>query len=150
MSFPFTPQTFPQEIRAVVDQRIASQWVDPDGNALTPIAWEGVVFEPPTDSSWLKVNLLFGDSFSSTYSGDGNGTNLNVGVIQLQVYAPKGNGPALLDALIGKARSIFSRYSGNGLICQASGELFAGSDGGWLYRTVRTIFYSHEQIGVSA
>ena len=143
---PFTPQSYEAAITALIEARIESEWIDGDSDPLTVIAWPLVEFEPPTNAAWLKVDILFGDSFARTVSGNNEGVNSNVGVIQLSVFAPKGQGAGALNTLTGKARDIFSRHTGGGLICQASGTGFQGIDGAWAYRTIRTNFQAYELV----
>lgn len=142
-----TPTTYRRDIRAIIEQRIAAQWVDEDDRALTRIAWPMTKLTPTPNGreSWLKVDVLFGSSFHSTVDGNQRGTNRNVGVIQLQVFVPNdGSGSALLDTMAGRAREIFSDYSGDGLLCQASGDFFAGIDDAWAFATIRTDFSAYE------
>lgn len=143
---PYTPEQYIADITALIEARIETQWVDDDDDPLTVIAWPLVEFEPPINAAWLKVDILFGDSFARTVSGNNTGVNNNVGVIQLQVFAPKGKAAGALNTLTGKARKIFSRHSGGGLICQASGIALQGVNGAWAFRTIRTNFSAYELV----
>lgn len=141
-----TPANYYSTVRAAVEQRVEAQWVDGNAAALTVISWPDVQFTPPSNAAWLKVSILFGDSFPTTICGNGSGLNKNVGSIQLQVYVPKGRGTgAQLDTLAGTMRGIFSRFSGSGLLCGASRDANDPvTPGAWLTKTITTPFEVQE------
>lgn len=145
-----TPANYYSTVRAAVESRVAAQWVDGGGQPPSVISWPDVPFTVPTNAAWLKVSILFGDSFPTTICGNGSGLNRNVGSIQLQVYVPKGRGTgAQLDTLAGTARGIFSRFSGSGLLCGATRDANDPvTSGAWLVKTVTTPFEVQEYVTI--
>ena len=140
-----TPNNYRSEIRRIIEKRVKALWVDTGNVPLTTIAWQDVPFVPPTNVAWLKVNILFGDSTELTIGQVG--LNKNYGSLQLQIFVPKGQGAgAQLDALAGKARTIFSRFSGNDLYCGASRAGTDFIDGAWLGTPITTSFQVQEFI----
>lgn len=135
----FTVETYPDAVRAVIEQRLMTEW-----DSATPISWPLLPYTPITNAAWLKLDILHGQSREMTLGVD-TALNLNVGSIQLQIYAPKGEGAgAQLNALTGRARKIFSRYFGNGLRCGASSLKPQMFDNSWLVATITTPFDAYE------
>lgn len=143
-TYDFTPTNYVESLRSVIEQRIVAQWKDGSGNPLTDIAWPFGDYAPTPGTPWLKVDILYGQSTPMTM-GESRGLNLNVGSIQLQVYAPKGKGAGdVLNSLTGSARAIFSRYFGSGLRCGASSLLPPQFNNAWAIATVTTPFEAFE------
>lgn len=121
MPIDITPENYISVILPIIQNRLKAIWIDDEDVILTPIAWpDDRTFVKPNDSAWLELNVLWGDSFSRAFAGDG-GLNLNVGVISLKLFAPRGQGMGAIQDLIGTARTAFSNYFGSGLKCEASG-----------------------------
>lgn len=91
-----------------IETRIEDQW-----GTTTPISWPNVDFNPPSDGEWLEVSILWGDGFIDTMASTSK--NRLVGIVQLDLYGPKGDA---LDTLLTKAdtaRDILDRWTGSGV-----------------------------------
>jgi Bacteriophage related domain of unknown function len=93
----------PAAARAVIEQRIESQW-----GATTVIAWPNVPFTPPATASWLKVDFIWGQG--SVMTKGAGGLDLVTGVLQLAIFSPKDTGDGASDALAESARAMVNRF----------------------------------------
>lgn len=137
------------EAHQAIEARIAANWgftpvQYPNVTGLVDGAEGAMLAEPPTDSPWLKVDVIYGDSFLNINAGGECGMNRNTGVIQLKVYMPRGKGMAKINELKGWARKIFSGFVGNGLHCAATSAGPDLTEAGWLVGVVRTPFEFYE------
>lgn len=137
------------EAHQAIEARIAANWgftpvQYPNVTGLVDGAEGAMLKEPPTNNPWMKVDVLYGDSFLASIAGGESGLTRNTGVIQLKIYAPKGDGMVRINELKGWARRIFSRFVGNGLACRASSAGPDLTEAGWLVGVVRTPFEFYE------
>lgn len=101
--------------RAIL-QRIETAWA-----ARTPVAWPNVEFTPPDPSApenaesavWLQVSILWGDGAPGTMGAGGQ--NDVVGVLQFNIFAPKGRGGAALTTHADAARDVANRLEVGGV-----------------------------------
>ena len=100
-------------------------------------------YAPTPGTPWLKVDILYGQSTPMTM-GESEGLNLNVGSIQLQVYARKVKARVMFSIRLLAVRAIFSRYFGSGLRCGASSLLPPQFNNAWAIATVTTPFEAFE------
>jgi len=138
--------------RAAIEMRLRAQWVN-GGQLLTPIQWPntagweiqgGWSEQMPSNTPWLKVDILFGDNQPITISTPK--LNRNVGLLQLTIFIPAAEGPGEIDTLAGKAKAIFSRFFGNGLDFEAMAGPVTDQDDGQMSGVVTGTFYFYEQV----
>ncbi|MEP7340432.1 MAG: hypothetical protein ABI977_22060 [Acidobacteriota bacterium] len=138
-----------------IRRRLMAVWLDGDGALLTPIQFPAVpglvadvtgalVPRAPSGLPWLKLDLRWVESSEFTISQPA--LNKNVGIIQLAIFVPAGLGTAMIETLVGQARTVFNKFYGEGgLICKASSPGPDLKAGAWMASTVVTEFYCHEQ-----
>lgn len=138
-----------------IEARLVAQWVD--GSLYrTAIQFPGVlglvdtdkttiIATPPTNTAWLKLDVIHGDTEAATYGGT-SGSNLTVAIIQLTLFVPRQRGMAQMNELAGLARVIFNRYHANGLRCNASSFQLLPDDKGWMAGMVRTVCEYFEEV----
>jgi len=126
------------DARAAIEARIAAQWAN------TRIRWPNVHYTPPDDQSWLSVDILWGDGTVATK----NGRNVIVGVLNLNVFVPAGQGDGALAELCDDARDMINRWSGSGVRFSApSGpRLSLSADSKWRQGTVTCGFTMDEEV----
>jgi hypothetical protein len=126
------------DARATIEARIAGQWAN------SRIRWPNVHYTPPSEDSWLSVDILWGDGFLATK----NGRNTLIGVVNLNVFVPVGNGDGTLAELCDDARDMLNRWSGSGVSFDApSGPRFStGTDSKWRQGTVSCGFQVDEEV----
>jgi hypothetical protein len=124
--------------RKQIHERLESQISD------IPVSWPNTSFTPEPDVTWVKCNIVNGDSFQVTI---GSGTNAfrHIGLIVIQVFSPlnKGNGEVL--ALADSIASIFRNWCGTTVSCKAPSVKDIGPDGhGWYQVNVSIPFHRDE------
>ena len=77
------------------------------------IAWPQQDITPPDEESWLQVYVLWGDGFMETMEPTAG--NRLYGVLQLDLYGPRGIGYGALLTLADTARDMVNRWSGSGI-----------------------------------
>jgi len=103
-----------------------------------------VISAPPTNTPWLKLDIVNGDTFPATFGGP-VGLNRVIVLIQLSVFVPRNQGQQQINTLIGFAKAIFSRYQLSGLRCLESSVIDLDG-GGWLAKAARTPCEFYEEV----
>jgi hypothetical protein len=93
----------PAAARPIIEAAIASGWA-----GATTVAYSNRPFKPPATGNWLKVDFIWGNASVMT-KGTTFGLNSVVGVLQLAVFGPKGEGDGALMTLAESARAIVNR-----------------------------------------
>ncbi len=70
-----------------------------------PIAWPNVKFEPPADQRFLRAGFV--PNTANRVLIDSDGPHRHMGLLQVSVYGPKGQGEATLRALAGEVADRF-------------------------------------------
>jgi hypothetical protein len=124
--------------REAIEARIASQWAN------SRIRWPNVPYAPPNNKSWLSVSVLWGDGFIQTK----NGRNTVVGVLDLNVYVPVGQGDGTLAELCDDARDMVNRLEVSGVRFDAPSGPRLSVDAGskWRQGTISCSFSTDEEI----
>jgi len=93
--------------KAVIEPLISTAWTALGYSADT-VEWPNKFFTKPGNGPWIRVS--YPDQSTSSFSW-GGGTVLNgtIGILAIQVFAPKGAGSALLNAAADKFRATFER-----------------------------------------
>lgn len=100
--------------RQVVEPLIETAW-----NALgytdDTIGWPNATFTKPGNGPWIRVS--FSDQSTIPFNwGGATVLNTAIGVLSIQIFAPKNTGAALLNAAADKFRATFERQSfGSGI-----------------------------------
>jgi len=98
-------------IRSAIEGRIATEF------ALAPIlqvAFQNVPFTPPNNASWLQSQIVWGESanltiFTSATRGTGDGFDRRNGVLLLNIFTPRGQGPGAGFTIAQRCIDLFSR-----------------------------------------
>lgn len=93
--------------RAAVQTRFKSLWVDGNGEALTPVQYEGVAFTPPVAASWARLTLRNGDAVQASVGSPGSNLYRSPAVAFVELFSPKGQGTAPVARLGDAACDIF-------------------------------------------
>ena len=80
-----------------------------------PIEWENAGFQPPATGAWLRATFMPGEPEQVTWGF--NGIDLLVGLYQIDVFTPLGQGDILARQTADSVMAIFSR----GLVVAATG-----------------------------
>lgn len=126
-----------------IEQYVEDNW------AATPIAWEGVDFDPP-DGPWIQVTIRWGDGFIETMGGTGSGTNTVPGVLFINLFDQPGGGAGTIEGHADDIRDLFNRAEIGGVRFDAPSGPKPATDqrdeGEWLQRTVTVPFELIETI----
>lgn len=108
---------------ATIQQRFAQEW--PTLNPTVPVAYENAAASiPPENEHWLRFAIVPSAVAPSSF-GPSIRRYEAVGRIEIQVFAPRGSGTALRDALADEAAAIFRNWrSPDGAVeCKVGAEL---------------------------
>lgn len=123
--------------RKTIEARINTLWA---AGLNTTIAWENKKTDPPNTGSWIKVNIVWGDTELSTK----NGRNTTTGLVMITVFSPSNTpGTGLLHTTADAVRDMLNRIEVSGVrFGTPSGPMpGAGTDESrWLERVVSTPF----------
>lgn len=119
----------PSDTWTAIERRLASNWTD------TPIAWPGVPFTPPNNAPWIRPTPLFGAGAVATYD-----THSVTGILQVDVFAPRGRGTGAARALAETVRDLFAAQTIDGVRFGAASGPEIGPDTSWLQLIVRIPF----------
>ncbi len=100
--------------QAAIEGRLAAQWVDGQGDPLTPIAWPNVQFTPP-DGPYLEARINNQQSFPREIPARG-GTKSFPGLLTLNVYGALNQGEGSITALAQTAIDIFEDVTVSGIV----------------------------------
>lgn len=145
----FSNTTSRLDIGRIIEARFSVQWTVtgayrtavqfPSVLGLKATDTTTILSEPPTDASWIKLDIVDGDTEAVCYGGT-SGSNRADGLIQLMMFSPRQAGDATLFTLAGYANAIFDRYHANGLRCRASAIQKIDPEKGWNRAIIRTPF----------
>lgn len=116
-----------------IEARIESQWGD-----TTEVAWGNVDFQPPGNEEWLQVSVLWGETYMETMEPTAG--NRLYGLVQLDLYGPKGRGLGDMLELVDTARDILNRWEGSGVQFGASSAPVPIEDDQFARLSIRTPF----------
>ena len=103
-----------------------------------PTALDNQTFQPPTDASWARVNVIFNAGFQSSLGRTGNRRFEKRGILDVQVFVPLNSATNILDGL---CQDVLNLYEGvridrlwfiNG---RPDGSI-TQDDGGWYRQSV--------------
>mgnify|MGYP003149286864 CR=1 FL=1 len=107
--------------RTNIEGRFNSNWTT------TTIAWGNVDFDTPNDTSWVRFNILNGES---GYRGINN-LKRNTGIINIQIFVPIKTGTATLRGYADTIAGIFDGTSFNDVVCDVASIATVGTDDKW-------------------
>ena len=137
-------------IRASIEGRLATEFAT---SPAIPIAYPNVPFTPPNNTSWIQTNILWGDSayltiLTTSARGTGGGFDRRNGTLVLNVFTPKGLGPAAGLTIAQRAINLFSRLQLNNIKFDAANgprTIEPSSPEGYYQAQVAITFEAYEQ-----
>lgn len=107
MSYAITTAT--ADVRAAIEPAVEGAWTAL-GYAPETIEWPNRHFMRPCSGPWVRVSYPQQSTFPYTWGGPGNVVqNTTIGLLAIQVFAPKNGGNALLIAATDVFRATFER-----------------------------------------
>jgi hypothetical protein len=127
--------------RQTIESRIKTQW---EAGEDTTIIWPNSPVDPPNTGTWIQPSILWGDGFISTK----NGRNQIVGVVNINVYAPAGDGTGNLFSSADSVRDMLNRVEVSGVRFEApSGPRIVPSpESRWIQANVSVPFTVEETV----
>lgn len=71
------------------------------------VAWPNIIFEPRPDESWVRFTVITGEAQQVTTGCPGANVVRYQGIVDIQVFTPRGGGTATANAMADKAIAIF-------------------------------------------
>lgn len=73
----------------------------------TRIAWPNILFEPQPDENWVRFSVITGEAQQVTTGCPGANVVRYQGIVDIQIFTPRGIGTASANALADKAVAVF-------------------------------------------
>ncbi len=112
-----------EDIRSAVMATISSTW-----GTKTLIDFPNLPFTAPSNASWIRPRLKFGNSFVGELGGDGLG--LRTGVLMISIFVPPGSGTKIAGDYSKILENLFRRADINGVMFDEPDTDDAGVDEG--------------------
>jgi len=131
MSYSIASST--SDVRAVIEPEVETMWIALGYTADT-IEWPNTYFVKPGNGAWIRVSYPQQSTFPYTWGGPANVVqNTTIGLLTIQVFAPKNAGAAVLVGAVDAFRSTFERRSfGDGIrFREATGPSETFFDASW-------------------
>lgn len=119
----------PSEAWTRIETHLAASWHE------TPIAWPGVSFTPPGGALWIRPTPLFGAGSVPTYE-----LHAVAGILQLDVFAPRGQGYGAARIHAEALRDLFAGRTFDALRFGPASGPEIGPDGAYAHLIVRVPF----------
>lgn len=123
----------PNDAWRAIERRLLNHWTD------TPIAWPGVPFTPPNNTPWIRPTPLFGAGNMATHA-----LHAVVGLLQIDVFGPKGQGYGVLRGHAEALRDLFAGQVVEWVRFGAAGGPAVGPDDAYAHLIVRVPFEADE------
>jgi len=107
MSYAIATST--SEVRAVIEPAVEAVWTGL-GYTSDTIEWPNTYFVKPGNGAWIRVTFPQWSTAAFTWSA-GTVQNTTIGILAIQVFAPRNAGDALLIAASDALRAAFERRS---------------------------------------
>lgn len=109
------------------------------GFTVMPVRVEGEEFQIPKTGRWCALYLREGGSDLITLGGPTRLTR-NLGLINIQLYAPRNEGLGGLATVGVQAGKVFELQEFSGVLCRAAVSKSMGEEGQWTRRDVDVPF----------
>ena len=94
------------DIRAAIEARIATEMAS---SPAYQVSYENVPFTPPNNSTWIKVQIRFGENAYATLLGPTTGSNRQAGIVVIGIFSPIGVGTGDNYTLAERLKDLFDR-----------------------------------------
>lgn len=125
--------SFAQE-RQSIENRFKDNWT------ATDVAYDNVPFNPPTDSEWVRLNILNGDSACRAI----NKRVRHTGIISVQIFAPVGTGTQTSREYADTVYSIFNNLRFDDIVTDVPSIVTIADDKVWLQTNITVPYYRDE------
>jgi hypothetical protein len=107
-----------------------------------PVEYPNTPFSPPKDETWMRMRILWGDSFQATL---GEAKRFRTpGVLEVQIFEPVQKGDGCSLDLSDKIKSLFRSTTVNGITWRTPSLASVGRDEQWWQTNVSCPFYFDE------
>ena len=104
--------------RTNIESRFNTNWTT------TTIAWGNADFDTPNNASWVRFNILNGNSSYRAI----NGLKRHNGIINIQIFAPVNSGTHTIRGYADTIGAIFDGQSFNDVVCDVASIQTIGTD----------------------
>lgn len=137
--------TTPDAASAAIEQRLRAAF------PTTGILFPNAPFAPVAGVPFLRCHIVWGASMQSTMRP--TQSNLNIGVVMIDVYVPQGEGGGRQRRLGEQVRAVFNRQEFGSVRCDGATGLVAHRDetwnnAAWWCATVKISFTVEELVPV--
>jgi len=94
------------DVRQAIEARIA---IEMAASPSYQVSYENVPFTPPNNSTWIKVQIRFGENAYATLLGPTTGSNRQAGIIVIDIFSPIGVGTGDNFTLAERLKDLFDR-----------------------------------------
>lgn len=94
------------EVRSTIESRLELELKD--APPIT-VVFQNVPYTPTPHSSWCQCLVTFGDSTYQTLGGTTDSTNVVSGVVSMNIFTPKGQGPGANFEIGKRIRDLYNR-----------------------------------------
>jgi hypothetical protein len=101
------------DVRSAIEGRIATEMAT---SPSYPVSYQNVSYTPPNNSTWVSVEIRFGDNNYATLLGPTPGFNRQIGALILNVHSPVGVGPGANLTVAERLKDLFDRQTVSGII----------------------------------
>jgi|TARA_Y100000033_G_scaffold9278_1_gene8414 hypothetical protein len=105
------------DIRAAIEARIATEMAE---SPAYQVSYENVPFTPPNNSTFVKVQIRFGQNAYATLLGPTTGSNRQAGVVVIGIFSPIGVGTGDNFTLAERLKDLFDRKTVSQIIFDAA------------------------------
>ena len=105
------------DIRAAIEARIATEMAE---SPSYQVSYENVPFTPPNNSTWIKIQIRFGENAYATLLGPTTGSNRQAGIVVIGIFSPIGVGTGDNYTLAERLKDLFDRKTVSQIIFDAA------------------------------
>lgn len=117
--------------RKSIENRFKTEWT------ATPIAFDNVPFDPPSNADWVRLSIINGDS---GYRSLGSSTR-HTGIISVQIFTPVNKATKTSRQYADIVSDIFSDQIFDEIVTDVSSINIIDDDDAWLQTNVTTPYY---------
>jgi hypothetical protein len=127
------------EAREVIYDHFETEW-----SGLAEYTYENEEFDPPTDTSWVRLAVRNRDGGQETLGATGNRRFLRRGAVMVQVFTPTDQGTFEADTIATEVLDMFEQTNVDGVRFRDGVIRELPADGG-LYRNNVEIEFEYEE-----
>jgi len=117
--------------RKSIENRFSTEWT------ATPIAFDNVPFDPPSNADWVRLSIQNGESGYRSLDGGLR----HSGIISVQIFIPINNATKTSRIYADLVSDIFSDQTFDDIVTEVSSISIIDDDAAWLQTNVTTPYY---------